>query len=496
MAQASTEMTFSYPEAIAHCQQCLARGQAEQLLHVASQLAKGCPHKLEPLEFLYHGNMYLSRIEECIVNARKMNALEPENADAMGMLAFAMYLKGEHDEALALMRTAISIQPKNAENWHKIGVMHKSRGDQKEAKTAFSKALKLDQRMLMSLYEKSFLTDVKDARKEIAKMQILLRKGNWSEREQGIINFAMARNYSYLKDTDKEFACLRQSNESVSKNIAYQHQQTMNYSRSLLQDVDEGWVSKCAAGPAVSRTPIVIVSMPRSGSSLLESILGAHSKIHNCGESGAMNQAVTAMAQRIQDNEKYWCWNDGQDFAQYFEEIDKKVMSVIDSIQEGYTYFTEKSINNYLYVPIYLLCYPNARIIHCRRHPLDVCLSNYQIYFANGQASSYDLKHMAELYKRHIDLMDLWSSLFPGRIMSLEYEKLVADQEITTRKMIEFVGLEWEESCLNFQNSVGTVNTASAYQVRDGLNTNSVHRWKRYTAHLKPAADALGLQLD
>jgi len=270
----------------------------------------------------------------------------------------------------------------------------------------------------------------------------------------------------------------------------------MNYSRSLLQDVDEGWVSKCAAGPAVSRTPIVIVSMPRSGSSLLESILGAHSKIHNCGESGAMNQAVTAMAQRIQDNEKYWCWNDGQDFAQYFEEIDKKVMSVIDSIQEGYTYFTEKSINNYLYVPIYLLCYPNARIIHCRRHPLDVCLSNYQIYFANGQASSYDLKHMAELYKRHIDLMDLWSSLFPGRIMSLEYEKLVADQEITTRKMIEFVGLEWEESCLNFQNSVGTVNTASAYQVRDGLNTNSVHRWKRYTAHLKPAADALGLQLD
>jgi tetratricopeptide (TPR) repeat protein len=496
MVQESTGTTVSYAEAIAYCQQCLAQGQAEALLQLASQLTERFPRKLEPLNFLYHGNMYLSRIEESRVTAKKMHTLEPENPDAMGMLAFAMYLQGEHDEALALMRTAISIQPKNAENWHKIGVMHKGKGDKKDAKDAFSKAFKIDQRMLMSLYEKSFLTGAKDARKEIAKMQILLRKGSWSEEEQGIINFAMARNYGYLNEIDKEFECLRYSNGVISKNISYQHQQTMNYSRSLLQDVDEGWVKNCAAGPAAPLTPIVIVSMPRAGSSLLESILGAHSKIYNCGESGAMNQAVAAVSQRIQSNEKYWCWNDGQDFAQYFQEIDKKFMSLIDTDKDGRTHFTEKSINNFLYVPIYLLRYPNARVIHCRRHPLDVCLSNYQIRFASGQASSYDLKHTAELYGRHIDLMDLWSSLFPERIMTLEYEQLVADQEVITRKIVDFAGLEWEESCLNFQDSMGTVNTASAHQVREGLNNNSVHRWKRYAAHLKPAADVLNLQLD
>jgi sulfotransferase family protein len=142
-----------------------------------------------------------------------------------------------------------------------------------------------------------------------------------------------------------------------------------------------------------------------------------------------------------------------------------------------------------------LLTYPKAKIIHLQHEPLEVILSCYQQFFQISSPHLATLENIAYYYKYTADHIAYWKSMFPGSIISVSYEELVSSQEATTRKLLDFCELQWEDACLEHQNSNRAINTASSMQVRSAVYNSSVYRWKKYSEYLKPAAEILGLNI-
>ena len=147
---------------------------------------------------------------------------------------------------------------------------------------------------------------------------------------------------------------------------------------------------------------------------------------------------------------------------------------------------------NFLFIGLIALILPNARIIHCLRSPLDTCVSCFTLHFPRGQEFSYDLEELGSYYKLYRRLMDHWHRVLPGFIFDIAYEDLVKNPENKTRELLDFCGLDWDRSCLNFHKSRRQITTASAVQVREPPHTRSVARWRRFKQHLAPLQEALG----
>ena len=152
---------------------------------------------------------------------------------------------------------------------------------------------------------------------------------------------------------------------------------------------------------------------------------------------------------------------------------------------------TDKNTGNFLRIGFIRTLFPRARIIHCKRDALDTCTSAFFVNFVSGNSYSFDLVDLGRYYLDYERLMAHWRSLFPSEILDVQYEELLADQEIVSRQLVEHLGLEWEETCLEFHRNNRPVRTASNVQVRKPIYTSSIDRWKRYEKHLVPLISIL-----
>ena len=147
--------------------------------------------------------------------------------------------------------------------------------------------------------------------------------------------------------------------------------------------------------------------------------------------------------------------------------------------------------NNFPSIGLLQLILPNAKIVNARRHPLDSCMGSYKQLFFKGQAFSYDLVEIGEYYLEYQRVMDYWHALLPGKILDVQYEEMVLDQENQTRRLIDYCGLPWDDNCLRFYETDRAVNTASSEQVRQPMYSKSVYSWRRFEKQLQPLIDVL-----
>ncbi len=152
---------------------------------------------------------------------------------------------------------------------------------------------------------------------------------------------------------------------------------------------------------------------------------------------------------------------------------------------------TDKMPHNFLYAGMIRLVLPHAKVIHCRRDPVDTCLSCFKNYFVGIHEFAYDLTELGQYYKLYQNLMSHWQTQLPDFMLDIHYEDLVADQEGRTRELLDFCGLDWDESCLSFQNTKRAVRTASSAQVRRPIYNSSIRLWKKYEKQLRPLLHAL-----
>jgi len=220
-----------------------------------------------------------------------------------------------------------------------------------------------------------------------------------------------------------------------------------------------------------SELPIFVVGMIRSGTTLVQQILSSHPEI---GAAGERNFWLSAKSRTIQPDKAKWV-------PGKLRELAEEYCGILKSLSPGKRYVIDKMPGNYAVMPLIHLALPNARFIHVRRHPIDTCLSIYTTPNAARIDWAHDKANIVFAYEEYLRLMDAWRKVVPpGRLLEIEYEDLVANQEQVTRRMVAFCGLEWDESCLRPHEKQGVVTTPSVLQVRQPVHRGSVERWKRY----------------
>jgi hypothetical protein len=229
--------------------------------------------------------------------------------------------------------------------------------------------------------------------------------------------------------------------------------------------------------------PILIVGLPRSGSTLIEQILCSHSQVDGTAELPDLMKLGQQTGENRFDNMKYPETLVDMD-ADNVEGLGKDYIESTFHHRHGAPYFTDKMPNNFPHIGLLHLVLPNAKVIDARRHPLDSCFGTFKQLFAKGQPFSYDLFELGQYYIDYIRLMEHWDRVLPGKVLRVQYEDNVADQEKQARRMIEHCGLEWEDQVLRFYETERAVKTASSEQVRQPIYNKSVNSWKRYETEL------------
>jgi tetratricopeptide (TPR) repeat protein len=245
---------------------------------------------------------------------------------------------------------------------------------------------------------------------------------------------------------------------------------------------------------ARGNSPIFIVGLPRSGSTLIEQILSSHSRVE-----GTMELAdIPRLAQELKGRDpvdapvpRYpgvLAELTSEDFARFGE----RYLDETRIYRTGKPFFIDKMPNNFRHLGLIHLMLPNARIIDARREPVACCFSNYKQLFASGQQFTYSISDIARYYRMYVELMDHWTTALPGRILRVQHEEMVDDVEANVRRILEFCGLEFEPGCVEFHKTARSVHSASSEQVRLPIYRSGVDQWRRYEPWLGPLKEALG----
>ena len=240
-----------------------------------------------------------------------------------------------------------------------------------------------------------------------------------------------------------------------------------------------------------SEKPVFIVGMPRSGTSLAEQILASHPQVCGAGELTHIHRLA---------NDLLFSFGDLTDFQSKVRELTSNeahqlaadYLSRLEIHSKTATRITDKMPHNFKLLGFIAILFPNAKIVHCRRDPMDNCVSLFVNLLNEQHSYSRDLATLGRYYRDYVELMQYWKSVLPIAILDLQYESLVQNQEQESRRLVDFVGLPWDPACLAFQETKRTVRTISRWQVRQPMYATSVNRWKHFEHHLGPLRDALG----
>ena len=261
--------------------------------------------------------------------------------------------------------------------------------------------------------------------------------------------------------------------------------------QAVLEVCSADFLAGRSGGSGIEAAPIFIVGMPRSGTSLVEQILASHPEVFGAGELPYIDHIALALGKHAEGTAAYpACLPNIPDsaFKGFAESYLKEALGAAGEA----AVVTDKAPLNFRHLGLILLLFPKARIVHCRRDPLDTCLSCFFQNFAAGQDYSFDLRELGRFYRDYREMMSAWSEVLPAPVFDLVYEDLVADLEGVGRSLLSFCGLDWHPDCARFFETRRPVLTASRVQVRQPVYSSSVGKWRRYAAHLGPLVEALG----
>lgn len=240
-----------------------------------------------------------------------------------------------------------------------------------------------------------------------------------------------------------------------------------------------------------SEVPVFVLGMPRSGTTLTEQICSSHPNVHGAGELTKLGRIATGMGLRAESAQDFPA-NAKSMTLEQSRGLAGDYIASLRQYSDAASLIVDKMPHNFELVGLIGVLFPNAKIIHCRRNAIDNCISCFVSNLSDGHKYSYDLKTIGLYYHEYDRLMRHWKNVFPGRIFENRYEDLISDQEGQSRRLIDYLGLPWDDACLRFFEKEGSVRTISRWQVRQPIYTSSVGRWKNYGSKVQPLIDALG----
>ncbi|MBV9345555.1 MAG: tetratricopeptide repeat protein [Gammaproteobacteria bacterium] len=465
-----------YPEALFNLGTVLHElGAPHDALAAYEQGIAQAPTRAEGHEYLGRTLLELRRPAEATASFTRALELRPHHPGTLTGLAAALRAQRRHADAEQACRQALERAPEHPEALSLLGEILADHGRFEEAESLLRRALAADPHYVppyAHLAANRRLT--RDDGAWLGGVQELLRRPlTLSERIH--LQFVLGKYHDDIEEYDQAFAAYREAHE-LSKQLAAPYQPERM--QRLVERVIALHRALPATGPARGEPPVLIIGMPRSGTSLVEQILASHPGVYGAGEVRFWDAAFGRLRTA---NEA------GADLAPLLATIAQEYLAALGAgAPAAALRMTDKMPANFLYAGLIAAALPGARFIHVVRDPLDTCLSVYCQNFLNAAPYAHDLEWLAHFYTQYRRLMAYWrDSLPPDSLLEVPYEGLVSDPEQWTRRMLEFIGLPWDPRCLEFHRTERVVITASKWQVRQRLHAGAVGRWRHYERHLE-----------
>ncbi|TPN37647.1 tetratricopeptide repeat-containing sulfotransferase family protein [Mesorhizobium sp. B1-1-6] len=405
-------------------------------------------------------------------------------------LAETLQEAGRLDEALAVFREALSIRPKDAELLHGLGVGLMEKGELDEAADLFRQALAADPGMARAWLMLTQVKRQKERDPELTGMEAQHAKALPDSLARMQLAFGLGKVNDDLKDYNRAFDYFAEGNAIRRKGIDYDAEKTRAEFEAMKTVFDRDFFQKHRPSPISDDTPIFVVGLPRSGTTLVEQIIASHPQVYGAGELGILKTAVGRQFPATMPGGFPWGVSDIPDTD--FAEAGRAYLDMLHARYPHMRHVTDKMPGNFLLVGFIHMMMPKARIIHCARDAAATCLSIYKVHFrGDSHRYGYDLGELADFHNLYTDIMAHWHKVLPGVVHDVRYEDFVADQEGQSRALINYLGLPWDDAVLSFHQTDRPVRTASAAQVRQPMYQGSVDLWKRYGDRLKPLLDRL-----
>jgi tetratricopeptide (TPR) repeat protein len=413
-------------------------------------------------------------------NAAAVNSDDtPSGLDALG--EFFVHA-GDHDRALEIYNRAIAATPAEPTLRAKRADLHRFVGDLELAAADYEGVLRLTPHAPKALTALVQMRRQSPEENSVAALKAALAAAPSGSPDAAILNFALAKACQDLGDHAGSWNYLSAANAIERARIQYEPA----IDRAVIDGMIAGFPDPGAQQLGTTgESPIFIVGLPRTGSTLIERIISSHSQVSAAGETTALPEALDAALDRSVGH----TFPDRQRFIGALHSLDgeliaQEYLSLIHAQVGTGGRFTDKLLSNFLYCPLILRAFPQARIIHVTRHPLAACYAIYRTRFNGTNTFAYDLTEIGEFYIGYHRLMAHWHAILPGRILDVAYEDVVTAIEPTTRRMLEHLGLPFEPQCLQFHQNTAPVRTASVTQVRQPLYDSSLNMWQHYSEQL------------
>ena len=416
----------------------------------------------------------LNKKVEAIYHYKKAIDLKNDNIAALISLSTILKENNNYEELIKVYEKILNLDPKNIKTLYNLGTAHLFLGNTSKAREYFENTIKIDPSNIPAF--RNYVSTLKiDETNKIFKIFKNLNFSTLKYENKVLLLDALSKCYFDMNKFENAFNYLDKCNLLKKENSNFSMNEQKNIFKKikyLFSDMNNGVLE---FNDKIQSTPIFIVGMPRSGTSLLEQILSTHSKIYGAGELNYLQKIIDKSGLEKPKN-----------IRSYFNEIRKYYYSQISKIS-NYDFIIDKLPSNFRWIGFIIESFPEAKIIHLKRNPMAVCWSNYKNFFLdNGLDFNLNQRDVAEYYSMYLNLMEFWRAKYKKNILEIQYEIFVKNFEVNTKKILDYLNLPWEVQLLQYQKNNRPVTTASHQQVREKIKTNTSDEWKKYKNYLEP----------
>ena len=466
--------------------------KASNFLEKAISLDSNNKQSLLELAYCYFGRGQSAKSLDLL---DQLENSETDDAITSARLAMLYNQLGEHSKPLVLFQNAAIREPNTARFHFGLAETLRFHGDFGKAEVEYNAAIRCDEHCYEAYYERANVRTYTKETNHTRKIETLLESGVRSKRGAAKLLYALAKEYEDFGENKRAFINMVRAGELLAQINKYDVKTDISLFEEMANTYTKEYIdSNIIADGFESEAPIFIVGMPRTGTTLVERILGSHSEVYPGGEHLGL---ITQLHELIPEAENA---SNGLVFLsksliKQTTQIDHKKLGekYIEQVQgrtQSHPYVTDKLPINFYYIGLIRQALPHAKIIHLKRNPMDTCISNFKQYFTEGAyLFSYNLEDLSAYYQAYHRLMDHWHNVYPNMILDVSYEDLVNDIEGESKRMLNYCALDWEPECLKFYENKIPTTSRSARQVRESIYTSSVSGWKRFEKYVQPLVD-------
>ena len=424
----------------------------------------------------------MGKFEEAIVSYEKAISLDTRYFDAYNNLGVVLHQLGKLEEAQKSFRQAILIKPDFAKAYNNLGRLFQDFGRFEEAKAIYNKVINIKPKEASAYRHITLISKINVQDQLYYKMKNIYNDKSVSENELCHINFGLGKIYADADKYEHSFKHYKEGNLLRKKLLNYDLQKDVRLFSQIKSSYSRIEQNSLNIHSKTNKIiPIFILGMPRSGTTLVEQIISSHSNVMGAGEIRLVTMFGFNLINNLCNNNK-----------NLLVEFRNKYLNYLQNVSNGEMFVTDKMPHNFLYIGLISKIFPEAKIIHVQRNPAATCWGNYKQFFDSKNIGyCYDIDDLVNYYKLYKNLMDFWTMSLDKRIYNINYDHLTIKQEDETKKLLDYIGLNWEDSCMSPEKNTKSTATASNFQIRKKIYKSSSQKWMSYKPFLNGALDYL-----